>query len=724
MNHKRNTLLRTLSLSMALMLLSSIVAQTTQEIEAGPIFSNDDANNKCPVIAQQNNGTWTGQWRTTVSGQMSVCEIEFAGSSATINGFSVTRVEISDGSSIVGNFHQNNDGTWSEDSTTESNRFVFNETARDEWSVYLNDPSRGMDLQLDLFTKTVKIGGQDLYLIVNSSDAPATSGPVVQTPAPPAPIPPVSTPPTVNPGTIPDNTNSIGSSYYNEFSSTLPIWLQFSPDRGNTAPQIGTTNNLPKQTISNLEYTCTTTPYSIEQTPEELVTLDPDSNILYVGSLLQGKGYVQGIGSFAELPIRQRAPIELSIDLLSGNNKVTVENPTVQTIDSAIGELIERATNSGLRSGGAINYNKTTSSSLDEASIELGLSAKYMGASVKNKFNFSRSVDKNTVMVHFVQKMFTVRMVQPQTPGDLFSRELTPEILGSQMSLGRIGADNIPVYVDSITYGRVMTFSFTSSASEQDIANALDAAYYNKAGNGGEGNLDIKFRQVLQEAEIGLVAIGGSENSALAAIKSGDVNAYFESGTPLTSAEPISYTIRNVGDNSLAKVSDTLSYNVRECSVQQKEAPIVAEKIRITVERVQLTDDSCGNDIKGQFYLNGQQMPVPERVVDEGGSVSLSLTQDGIYKYGSNQKISISGYLLEDDNLGDDEVGKWNIEWSPVFDANGVPQAARILEGANYYQPLYGSFKDDSTPDCHSELYISITKLADIRAGNPELLGQ
>lgn len=46
------------------------------EVEAGPIWSQADAQNKCPQVAADNGGTWTGQWRTTVPGRMSVCEIK------------------------------------------------------------------------------------------------------------------------------------------------------------------------------------------------------------------------------------------------------------------------------------------------------------------------------------------------------------------------------------------------------------------------------------------------------------------------------------------------------------------------------------------------------------------------------------------------------------------------------------------------------------------------
>jgi hypothetical protein len=44
-------------------------------IEAGPIWNQSDAQKKCPEVAKANAGTWNGQWRTTVPGKMSVCEL-------------------------------------------------------------------------------------------------------------------------------------------------------------------------------------------------------------------------------------------------------------------------------------------------------------------------------------------------------------------------------------------------------------------------------------------------------------------------------------------------------------------------------------------------------------------------------------------------------------------------------------------------------------------------
>ncbi|WP_414519504.1 mannan-binding lectin [Nostoc sp. PCC 9305] len=44
-------------------------------VPAGPIWNNDDAKIKCPVVAAAAGGTWDGNWTTTIWGQQSVCNI-------------------------------------------------------------------------------------------------------------------------------------------------------------------------------------------------------------------------------------------------------------------------------------------------------------------------------------------------------------------------------------------------------------------------------------------------------------------------------------------------------------------------------------------------------------------------------------------------------------------------------------------------------------------------
>lgn len=49
--------------------------QRTRAVEAGPIWNQSDAEVKCRRVAAEARGEWTGQWRTVTPGRMSVCDI-------------------------------------------------------------------------------------------------------------------------------------------------------------------------------------------------------------------------------------------------------------------------------------------------------------------------------------------------------------------------------------------------------------------------------------------------------------------------------------------------------------------------------------------------------------------------------------------------------------------------------------------------------------------------
>ena len=353
----------------------------------------------------------------------------------------------------------------------------------------------------------------------------------------------------------------------------LPTWEAFAPQLADFDGAVGDPTTTEEE-VDGTTYNCTSTPYSITRTPEKVVTLNPDVEILWAGALLQGEGYLGGIGSLAELPIRQRAPITLSIDILTGSNNRTVDSPGLASVTSAVGELIQAATDAGHRAGSKIAYTQEDYHALAEASVRTGLSAKYQGATIKASLEASVSAEKSTVMAVYTQQMFTVSMEQPQTPGSFFSAELTDEILGEQVALGRIGPDNLPVYVSSVVYGRTVVFSMTATGTHAEIKAALSIA----AGDTG-GELSTEQRAMLESSEINLVAIGGDAANAAAVIRSGDFSSYFDEDADLTTARPISYTVRNVADNSIARVSETSNYDLRECA--QASLPVTGATYRI-----------------------------------------------------------------------------------------------------------------------------------------------
>jgi hypothetical protein len=381
-----------------------------------------------------------------------------------------------------------------------------------------------------------------------------------------------------------------------EYLGSLPGWREYSPpaadhdEQGNPEPPVIHVGDDGKK------YGCITRAASLTRTPEDVVIYSPDSEILYLGSLLEGDGYVGGIGTLQELPIRQRTPLTISIDLLLANNTRVVPNPDLASVNQAIGELIDAATQAGHVAGSSIVFDQRTSHSVRQSALSLGLSARYMGASVSSQLETSQSVETSTLQAYFLHRMFTTSMTLPQTPGELFSEDFTEARLNEQVQLGRIGPDNVPAYVSSITWGRMFVVTMTSTFSESRMRAALNASY-DTALYGGE--VSAEAREVLQhaETEIKVVTIGGSAAAVQGMLISGNLADYFSQDEPLTSAVPISYTVRSLSDNAIAHVSETVNYEIPVCMGtlyldDEVEWTAALNQMGATVHRLDSTDDN------------------------------------------------------------------------------------------------------------------------------------
>ena len=367
-----------------------------------------------------------------------------------------------------------------------------------------------------------------------------------------------------------------------EYLDALPTWSEFSPPLPDQPPTPDTdaAEVLPPDTVNvteiqddgrvevipNVVFECTQTPYSFRKTPREIVMYNPNRGLLWPGSLIQGRTHRDGRGSLLGLNIPERRPIQVSIpDFPSGSNFREVANPTQATVDAAIGELRGDATASGLATPSSIDFSLVASHSEEQLALTMEISGRYMGFSGAASASFARNASQTTITGHFVQRMYDVVVTEPS--GGFFSNDFTPEKLQQHISQGRIGPDNLPVYVGEIVYGRMMTFTITSSATEQEIRGTLDAAY-NAIGAGAELSLTAKQKTILEEATIHFTSLGGPAEATLAVIRSGDWTQYFTDTAPLSTAAPLSYTFFNLADGSIASVTEATEYNLKECEAR------------------------------------------------------------------------------------------------------------------------------------------------------------
>ncbi len=403
-----------------------------------------------------------------------------------------------------------------------------------------------------------------------------------------------------------------------DYLKDLPQWGEFSPqlaEVGQPEEEVTGPTEAALETDGGQLFVCRTTPCSITSTPDAIVTMNPNSEILYLGSLIQGASYLGGLAAMEELPIRQRAPLTVSIDLLFPDNTRTVADPTLASVNQAVGELISGAHQAGHTAGSALSYNKRECFSLEQSMLCMGMSVSYLGASVRSELSYQQSVEQHTIMATFRQRMFTTSVVLPQTPGEFFSESFTRQDLDEQISRGRIGPDNLPVYVSNIVWGRIMVFTMTSTYTASEMEAAINASYDGIV----SGSVDAQYLDILnsEETTINLVAVGGEASHALDAIRSGNLDDYFASDAALTSAAPLSYTLRNLADNTIALVSETTAYDMVECSPD-----IVAYHDDFDLWRNAVLDLPAG-EVQVQYTTSAELVDADEVATPPGGNTWL-----------------------------------------------------------------------------------------------------
>ena len=364
------------------------------------------------------------------------------------------------------------------------------------------------------------------------------------------------------------NPSSDGS--VDTFVADLPSWNDVSPEKPEndgiptgkapvTDEEKGTTGDL---------YTCTTTQYDMTKNPGEIAMYNPDASVLWPGALIRGGSHLKS-GSLELLAVsrEKRAPLGISIQGggvlgIPGGVSTVVDQPVGSTIREGINQIVANTLGADVAVGaGFSSFTSVESFSSTQTLLKLGLDARYLGAEVSGRLNYKRSADQHTYTAYFVQRLFTVSIDLPEKPSSLFADSVTASDL---QSLG-ISADNLPLYIDSVSYGRILMFSFTSSASKKKIAAALEFSYNAPVG-GVDAFSEAELKETLSTARIEVFALGGPNTGVQNLIRDGNLKSYFETPLSINQVEPISFTLRNLGDNRLAKVANTTEYDVKECT--------------------------------------------------------------------------------------------------------------------------------------------------------------
>lgn len=461
----------------------------------------------------------------------------------------------------------------------------------------------------------------------------------------------------------------------------LPSWEEFAhPDTAFKNELLADTDTMPltetildsvpvfseeglDSMVSDVRYVCQARPYTISDAPERVVMFDPNRSILYAGALIQGKSRKE-LGSLLPLTISQRSPIRVSIpDLPTGENYREIV-PTQGSVESARGEMIGDAVLNNLATPTSSTFEMETYHSERSFAISANLSGRYLGFEANASGSLERDLAETTVTAHFYERMYTV-VVEPPAEG-FFSDDFTDAVLEGHVAAGRIGPDNLPVYVSEVVYGRMMMFSVTSTASEEEIRSAMQASYNSFTGS-ASGGISQKNKAVLENSKIAITAVGGDGDAVAAMIESGDWSQYFRSSAELSQAVPLSYTFTNLGDGSVAAVTEATDYNINECQPK----PLIPGTFDFNPRQdvsVPLTPgyETLWGDVNGDgredmvfSYLSGSTNEIAVAFGEVGGTFAVQAAQDATVTPPEGWSLFDHVTTGDFDGDGDDDV-VWN----------------------------------------------------------------
>lgn len=352
--------------------------------------------------------------------------------------------------------------------------------------------------------------------------------------------------------------DSLNCDNFNEQVQLLPFFQQPDPIPDPTV--VGE-----PVTEEQEDYKCTYLHIKYSPEYDELYLLDPKSGVIWISNFLDGNTISNG--AYTPISNLSKAPITISISLPTKPGEKPLEevlDPSLSNVRDAINKLIKRVAPGPIDA--FINFEIQEVHSKEEAALMAQTNISGWGAKVSVMYDFNSKTEQTKILMKFYQKYYTIDLDLPNRPCDMFiSGNLpTPEIFNGTS----------PVYVSSITYGRLVYLMVESNVSAQALRAAMTAAYKAWGVNASAG-IEQQHTDVLNQSKISALVVGGNSDTAPQAIEGVEgVKQFLQEGgsfTENTPGVPMAYTMRFLKDNSIAKVVLTSEYTVRNCELTGEE---------------------------------------------------------------------------------------------------------------------------------------------------------
>jgi thiol-activated cytolysin len=335
-------------------------------------------------------------------------------------------------------------------------------------------------------------------------------------------------------------------------------------------------------TEQDLEYNYTIDYYTAAAGYDEQIVLNPQTDVIYPGALIKGESILDG----SYVPITaDRKPITISTSLQGAETvSVIVEDPKLSTVREAVNGLMNQEYDVP-----PANLGFTVENIYNREQMDLALNISYSSGinSVSGSFDFSNTKIRSRVVAKFIQNYYTLDLDLPSEPSDLIEGDPNASNFGSLM----------PMYVSTVTFGRMALFTIESELSSSEVHTYLEAAYGQV-----EGDASADFEKLSAKSTMKVYVLGGSGEDASATINGfQDFKSYITSGgnfSKTSPGAPVSYKLRYIHDNTIARVVSTASYPVRT-AIPRTDNLRYSISVRLYQMTPKFSDQTGSNDLFG-----------------------------------------------------------------------------------------------------------------------------
>ncbi|HSR98626.1 MAG TPA: thiol-activated cytolysin family protein [Kofleriaceae bacterium] len=413
------------------------------------------------------------------------------------------------------------------------------------------------------------------------------------------------------------------------------------------------------------DYACTTQQLKETRQYDRIVAYAVNSDSLYPGAIIGADSVLSGLFTQIVVP-RAPATISVSLENLAGSKLAVVPSPSLSSVRDALAGILDSEITGSTPANLYSEIEEVHSE--NQLNMALGVEASWgLGiASLKSSFDWSNQQTRSRYVVRYTQAYYTVDLDAPASPSALFAAGTTLAAVSAKMD-----AQHPPVYVSSVTYGRLVLFTFESQYSAEEMSAALDFAY--SGGVDIRGDVSVTYKDMISQSKITAFILGGDAGTAVQTIDSyGALIDFIKTGgnySRQSPGAPIAYKLSYLRDNSPARMSFTTDYEMKECER-------VSQRVRVTLQSIAV--DSAGGDSGDDLELYGQITAEGTNLAtlfDKDSGHFVQIHQGAIFGTGApiaeavidvsphagqairlHAKLTDQDTLSPDDNIGDDAL--------------------------------------------------------------------